>query len=290
MFQTLPLRFLLVLSLLPALSLAQEFRATISGTVADPQGAVVPGAKIDVMNMQTNSHGIVNSTDRGVFSLPGVEPGKYTVTAEAKGFKKEVRDNVDVTVGERLTLDFKLEIGAVSDTVTVSSESVLLETTASTSGTTINTDLVEALPLVGSNPYSLIALSNGNSHLSAFPDHLSERPFDNGGIDGYAINGGPAGGNNNSYLIDGAPNNTNEGLGFVPPPEAVGEVKVTTNPYDAEFGKTGGGITSVTLKGGANDFHASGNMNVRNEALNANLRRTTRPASPAAPRVGWNLP
>ncbi len=270
-FQTLTARFLLVLGLLPALALAQEFRGTISGTVTDPQSAIIPAAKIEVKNNDTSAVNTVNTSDKGNYSLPGVNPGTYTVTASAKGFKTAIRNNVEIRVGEHLDVDFKLEIGATSDTITVTTEAPMLESTASTSGTTLNQDLVADLPSLGSNPFSLIMLTNGNSHISAFPDHLSERPFDNGGMDGYSINGGPAGGNNNSYLIDGAPNNNNEGLGFVPPPDAVGEVKVMTNAYDAEFGKTGGGITSVSLKSGANALHASANWNIRNNHLNANL-------------------
>jgi hypothetical protein len=155
-----------------------------------------------------------------------------------------------VQVGERVPVNFVQQLGATHDTVVVVAETPLLENTASTSGTTLNDDLVSSLPLWGSNPFSLMMLTDGTSHLSAYPDHLSERPFDYGGIDGYSINGGIQDGNNNAYLIDGAPNNNNEGLGFVPPPTAVGEVKVMTNAYDAEFGRTGGGITSATLKGG----------------------------------------
>ena len=289
-FQMLPVRVFLVLGLLlPALSWSQETRGTISGTVTDPQGATVPSARIEVKNKDTNATSTVDTSDKGVYVLPNVSPGIYTVSASAKGFKKEVRGNVEMQVAQRLAVDFKLELGATSDTITITAEAPLLESTASSSGTTMSEELVADLPLLGSNPFSLIMLTDGNSHLSAFPDHLSERPFDNGGMDGYSINGGPAGGNNNAYLIDGAPNNNNEGMGFVPPPDAVGEVKVITNGYDAEFGRTGGGITSATLRSGTNTLHASGSWNFRNNHLNSTLTQYNA-IGRTSPSYHWSEP
>ena len=187
-FQMLPVRVFLVLGLLlPALSWSQETRGTISGTVTDPQGATVPSARIEVKNKDTNATSTVDTSDKGVYVLPNVSPGIYTVSASAKGFKKEVRGNVEMQVAQRLAVDFKLELGATSDTITITAEAPLLESTASSSGTTMSEELVADLPLLGSNPFSLIMLTDGNSHLSAFPDHLSERPFDNGGMDGYVL-------------------------------------------------------------------------------------------------------
>src|SRR6185312_16011912 len=250
---------------------AQEYRGTISGTVTDQTGAAIPAASVEVRNNATNTSVTVATTDQGVYTALDLDPGVYTVSVSANGFKTLVRNNIEVRAGVRLGLDLSLEVGTVSQQVTVSSEAPLLITDSGSGGTVLNTDLVGSLPLLGSNVFSLINSTSGNSHVSAFPDHLSERPFDNGGMDGYSINGGPAGGNNNSFLIDGAPNNNNEGLGFVPPPDAVSQINVMTNAYDAEYGRTGGAITSIALKTGTNAYHGVAWWNFRTNHLNANL-------------------
>lgn len=266
----------------------QEFRAILTGTVTDQQGAVMPKVKIEVKNSATNVTNTAETTEKGSYSLPTLNPGVYTVTVSAVGFKARVEKDVELRVNDRRQLDFSLEIGASTETVTITAEAPLIDLASGSGGTTINADLVAALPLLGSNPYSLINMTSGNSHLSAFPDHLSERPFDNGGMDGYSINGGPAGGNNNSFLIDGAPNNNNEGLGFVPSPAAVGEIKVLTNVYDAEYGK-GAGITSVSLRTGTNSLHGQLFWNIRNNHLNANLTQLTARGQAAA-AYHWSEP
>jgi Carboxypeptidase regulatory-like domain/TonB dependent receptor len=264
--------FLVVVVLLGVIrTQAQEFRGTLTGTVTDPQAAVVPSAKVELRNNATNAKTSVGTSDRGTYTAPDLDAGTYTVTVSANGFKTLVRNNITVRTGERRGLDFTLELGSASQQIVVSAEAPILITDTGSGGTVLNSDLVGSLPLLGSNVFSLINLTNGNSHVSAFPDHLSERPFDNGGMDGYSINGGPQGGNNNSFLMDGAPNNNNEGLGFVPPPDAVSEVNVMTNVYDAEYGKTGGGITSIALRSGTNAYHGVAYWNVRNNHLNANL-------------------
>jgi hypothetical protein len=249
----------------------QESRGTITGTVSDPHKALVPGARIEVKNIATNVITNAASSERGLFSIPGLNPGIYIVTVSAAGFKTAIQSNVELRVNDRLNLDFTLEVGGSAETVTVTAETPLLETVSAISGTTINQQLVANLPMVGSNPYGFMQLASGSSHVSAWPNIQSERPFDNGGMDGYTINGGPAGGNNNRYLIDGASNNNSAGLGHVPPPSAVSEFRLMTNVYDAEYGKTGGGVGSVSLKSGTNDLHGTVNYNFRNEKLNANL-------------------
>jgi hypothetical protein len=236
---------------------SQDIRATLTGTVTDPQGAVVPNARIEIKNKATNVVVTSATSDAGLYVAPDLNPGQYSVTASAGGFKSTVRDNVELRVADRLTVDLALQLGAASENVTITAEAPLLETGTASGGTTINTQLVSALPLVGGNPYALIQQISGVSHQSAWPTQTSERPFDNGGIDGYSINGGLAGGNNNQYLLDGAPNNNNEGMGFVPPQGATAEVRTITNLYDAEYGRTGGGIATVSLKSGTNAFHGS---------------------------------
>ena len=261
---------------------AQEFRGTITGVVTDQQGAVVANAAVAVTSLETGRITAGVTSDRGLYAVPELNPGRYSVRVTVPGFKLAIRNNVELRTGDRLALDVQLEVGSNNESVTVSAEAPLLETATASGGTVISHDIVASLPLLGSNPYSLLALTNGSSHISAFPDQLSERPFDNGGMDGYSVNGGPAGGNSNSYLIDGAPNNNNEGMGFVPNQAAVGEIRVMTNQYDAEYGRSGGAITSVSLKSGTNSLHGIGSVNLRNNHLNANLTQVNAQGKPVA--------
>jgi hypothetical protein len=262
---------LTAIAAMPAFS--QESRATIGGTITDPQGAVVPGAPIQVKNLDTNVVTNATTTDRGVYQVPALNPGMYTVTVTASGFKSLVRNNVELRVGDHVALDLQLEIGQASESVQVTGEAPMLETASASSGTVIDKTSVAALPMLGRNPFSLMQYAGGEVHTAVEAASGAERPFDNGGMDTYSINGGQR--MTNEFLLDGSPNTTTEGssptnLGFVPPPDAVGEFKMQSNLYDAEFGRTGGGVVNVSLKSGTNEYHGAAYWYLRNDKLNAN--------------------
>jgi hypothetical protein len=234
---------------------------------------VISGANIEVRNQATNVVSRAATTDRGVYSVPALDPGTYTVTAAAAGFKNLVRSNLELRVGDRLNLDLQLEIGAPSESIQVVGETPLLETASASSGTVIDRASVAALPLLGRNPFSLMAFTGGEVHTPVGAASGIERPFDNGGMDSYSVNGGQR--FTNEFLLDGSPNTTTEGtaptnLGFVPPPDAVGEFKMQSNLYDAEFGRSGGAVVNVSLKSGTNDYHGAAYWYLRNDKLNAN--------------------
>ncbi len=259
--------------LFAAAAFGQESRATIGGTVTDPTGAVVPGAIIEVKNTATNVSTKVSANDRGIYLVPALNPGTYTLAVTAAGFKNLVRNNLELRVGDRLNLDFELQLGASSESVQVTAEAPLLETATASSGTVIDKASVSSLPLLGRNPFSLMAFTGGEVHTPVGAASGIERPFDNGGMDSYSINGGVR--FTNEFLLDGSPNTTTEGaqptnLGFVPPPDAVGEFKMQSNFYDAEFGRSGGGVVNVSLKSGTNDLHGAAYWYLRNDNLNAN--------------------
>lgn len=251
---------------------AQEFRATISGTVSDPAAARIPGAAVEAKNLETNA--VVNTVtnDSGSYVLPFLPTGKYTISVSLTGFKTAVRENVELRVGDRMQLDFQLEIGGISEQVMVSGEAPLLETASASKGSVIDSAKVQDLPLLGRNPFMLAAIASGVQYSPTLASR-SNRPFDNGGMDSYSINGGRT--TTNEFSLDGVPNtNTESGspsnLSFVPSPDATEEFKVQTNTYDAQYGRSGGGIINVSLKSGTNRVRGAVYHYFRNDVLNAN--------------------
>lgn len=278
-------------ALLAAAVLAQENRATIVGTITDPQGGMIPNATIKATNIETNATTTTTSNDAGLYTLPFLPVGRYQLTVTASGLKTSVRENLDLRVGDRLQLDFKMEVGAVSETVTISSAAPLLDTATASRGQVIDGEKVHDLPLLGRNPFLLAALASG-VQITPSQGSISFRPFDNGGMDNISINGGRS--RSNEFLIDGAPNTgtENNGIGalaFVPSPDAVEEFKVQSNTYDAQFGRTGGGTINLTLKGGTNKFHGALYHFFRNDVLNANVFQNNA-AGAKRTAFRWNQP
>lgn len=244
---------------LVAPSAAQENRATIVGTVTDPQGGVIPNATIKATNIETNTATTTTSNESGLYTLPFLPVGKYQISISASGMKTAVRDNIELRVGDRIQLDFRMEVGAVSETVSITSNAPLLETATASRGQVIDEEKVRDLPLLGRNPFLLAALASG-VQITPSQGSISFRPFDNGGMDAISINGGRQ--RSNEFLIDGQPNTGTENgtigaLSFVPSPDAVQEFRVQSNTYDAQFGRTGGGTINVSLKGGTNRLHGA---------------------------------
>jgi hypothetical protein len=251
---------------------AQEFRATLTGSVTDPQGAAVPGAKLEIRNLATNALTTASSNDSGVYVAPFLGVGDYSVTVTADGFKRALRESIELRVGDRVQVDFKLELGGVTEQVTVSAAAELLETTTASKGQVIDAAKVKDLPLLGRNPFLLAAISAGVQYIPTRGSR-SNRPFDNGGMDSFSINGGRQ--TTNEFLLDGVPDTNTEttspsNLSFVPSPDATEEFKVQTNTYDAQYGRTGGGVINVSLKSGTNDFHGNLYHYFRNDKLNGN--------------------
>ncbi|MEZ5404315.1 MAG: TonB-dependent receptor [Bryobacteraceae bacterium] len=252
--------------------MAQEFRASVSGAVTDAQGALVPGASIEVKNLETNVTVSTVTNDGGSYVAPFVPPGRYSVTVSANGFKRAFRDNVELRVSDRIRIDFQLEVGAIAEQVTVSVAAELLETTTASKGQVIDSAKVRDLPLLGRNPFLLASLSTGVQYTPTRQSR-SNRPFDNGGMDSFSMNGGRQ--FSNEFLLDGVPDTNTEttgptNLSFVPSPDATEEFKVQTNTYDAQYGRTGGGVVNVSLKSGTNRLHGAAYHYFRNDKLNAN--------------------
>lgn len=270
--------FLIIVS---GAALGQESRGTITGTITDSNGAVVPNASVTVTNPATKTSTNTTTTDEGNYTLPFLTPAVYTVTVEAAGFKRLVRSNIEVRVGDRVPLDLQLEIGAVNETVTVSGESTpLIEAETATTGQVIDRRRISELPLPDGNPLNLARLAAGVNILDFTVS--ANQPFSNTGSSSFSVNGAPGG---NDFTLDGAPNTNDKRVGignrssFIPPADAVQEFKVTTSSFDAQQGHAAGAVIDVAIRSGTNDLHGSLYEFVRNDKLGANNFFTNRTAS-----------
>ena len=243
---------------LPAISpRAQETRGTIRGKALDTNGAVVPGASVKVTDVARGTTATLTSNDDGLFQAPYLLPGTYQVIIEATGFKRHVQDSVLLQINETRDIDVILEVGGTQETVTVTAETLALNKSDASLGQTVDNKRVEELPLVHGDPYVLMGLSPGVAHTGS---QRLDRPFEPTHIVGYAIDG--TRGNRSDLTIDGAPSTaTADGnqviATYVPPTDIIQEFKVQTATFDAQFGNTEGGVTSISIKSGTNALHGS---------------------------------
>jgi Carboxypeptidase regulatory-like domain len=257
-----------ITALTPFPVFAQEFRGAISGKITESSGAIVPGARITVTNRATNAVVSATSNEAGDYAALYLTPGTYTVAVEAKDFKKTVRENVEVRVGDRLVLDLQLEVGGVSETVNVTADAPLLEASTASAGQVIDSRRISEMPLSDGNPFVLSRLAPGIAYTG---DLKFSRPFDNAGTSSIVADGAPG---RNEFTLDGVPNMASGGglgrVAFVPPADAVQEFKVETASYDGQQSHTAGATVNVTLKSGSNAFHGTLYEFVRNDVLSAN--------------------
>jgi len=260
----------LVALFLPRPAHAQAVTCTILGTVTDGSGAAVPGATVTLTNSGTGLVRSVTTNSAGEFAAPQLPTGTYSVTAELSGFKKAAVGNAHVGVDQKIRVDFKLEIGAMTEVVTIQAEAPLLQTNSSELGATVVEEQIERLPLNGRN---FVMLTR------TVPGVL--RPVPGGNIDGggslawRAGSGFSANGQrprDNNYLLDGVDNNETwlQTVVTFPSVEALDEFKLQTSTYSAEFGKSLGGVVNLQIKSGTNKYHGDLYDFMRNDALDAN--------------------
>ena len=236
---------------------AQETRGVIRGTVTDPNKSPVPGASVKIIDPTRGTTLDLKTNDDGFFQATYLFPGTYQIVVETTGFKKSVRDNVILDIGSAIQVDMPLEVGGSQETVTVTADIPPLNTESASLGQTIDAKRLAELPLVHGDPYTLIGLSPGVTYTGST---RLDRPFEPTHIVGFAIDG--TRGNRSDLTIDGAPStataNANEVIAsYVPPSDIVQEFKVQTATFDAQFGNTEGGVTSISIKSGTNSFHGS---------------------------------
>jgi hypothetical protein len=247
---------------------AQEFRATVKGQVLDSSQAVLPGATVTAQNQETGEVATAITNRDGNYNIPFLRPGLYTLTVEMPSFQKHTRKDMRLEVSQTAIINVQLAVGGVTESVTVSAESPLLETSNANRGTVIDSHRIAELPLQSRSPMALTVLVAGVNY-NAQAIYL--RPFDNGALADWSMNGGQN--RNNEFMLDGAPNNANQGgnnIAYVPPADAVQEFKVQTNSYDAQYGRTAGGVVNMSLKSGTNTFHGTGYEFYRRKWLDAN--------------------
>jgi hypothetical protein len=265
-------RVICVFAAIAASLAAQEYRATLVGNVSDQTGAAVAGATVSVANMQTGVEASTKTNQEGGFVAPFLVPGKYEVTVQAAGFKLFVRSPIELRVNDRTRVDVRLELGQATEKVTVIAEAPLIEAGNSNRGQVVDAGTINSLPMNAHDPFTLIGLATGVQNTGSLTFF---RPFDNGSINDYSINGGRS--STNEFQIDGVTDvvmggrsQSRSDLGYVPPAEATQEVKIQTNTYDAQYGRTGGGIVSLSVKPGTNRYHGAAYEYLRRTDLEAN--------------------
>ena len=230
---------------------AQEFRGSLAGKIVDPNGAVVPGSKVEIKNIETGIVTTTNTGEDGTYSFALLPPGKYQLTVTKENFNTAVRDGIQVRVADRLTLDVQLEIGVTAMVTTVAS-SLTLDTGTVSTGTVVTGKQISELPLTEGTAYQLATLAPGIAYTG---NPLFTGPTSNGNLAAFRSNGATGA---NQITLDGSPNYAFDGgVGFSPPSDAVQEFKVQTNTFDAQQGYSAGATVNVAVKSGTNDLHGS---------------------------------
>ena len=235
---------------------AQITTGDIVGRVTDQSGAVLPGATVTVENVGTHDVRSTVASDTGDYVVNLLPIGSYVVRVELESFRPQ-ESRVDLRSGERIRVDAKLAIGGLSDTVQVTAEAPLLQTDSSTVSTLVTQNEVQDLPVNGRNFIRLVQLIPGANEGAANALSSGNRPDDRRQTSAISING--AGDNQNNLLIDGMDNNERAigTIGVKPSMDAIAEVRVQTNMYPAEVGRTAGGVVNLLTKSGTNQFHGA---------------------------------
>jgi outer membrane receptor protein involved in Fe transport len=265
--------FLIVLAATVHPAFGQGERCTVTGTVSDASGAIVPGAQVVIRNTGTNVSTRTETNSAGIFYLPALPPGQYDLTAEKQGFRPARVAGIPLTVGLTATVNVTLEVGTVAEAIEVQATQVQLESQTSGLGKVVEQRRVVELPVLGRNALALAATAPG-----VIPS--AGQRATGGDIIGVSttsqINGGLM--QQNGVLIDGGESRgtTESGNAYSVPLESVAEFKVETSTYSAEFGRAAGGIVNMATKSGTNDLHGVAYEFLRNDHLNANSWQNNR--------------
>ena len=246
---------------------AQNYAGSIVGTVTDSSGAAIPDATITVVNTADNSTATAKSNGTGGFSVQQLPVGKYELHVTQANFKEFVAKDVEVHVSTPTEINARLDVGNVSEKVTVEADTVEVQTIGGSLGEIVQGQQIRELPLNGENFVGLTQLSPG---VSAANDFDGRDKGLAGGVD-FSVNGNPY--NMNLFLVDGV-NNNDVGSGrtilVYPSVDTIAEFKMLRNSYGPEYGQASGAIISITTKSGANQFHGGAFYAGRNDALDAN--------------------
>src|SRR5579872_693975 len=263
---------------------AQRDLSTLAGTITDTSGGVVANAKVTITEAETGQVYSILTNNVGEFVRPALKPSTYNVSVSAPGFKTSEQKNILLTPGERTGINITLTVGDVGQTVEVEASAALLQTESTQVGANLDSRTVTDLPLGGTRNLTYLArLSPG-----VVPAEPGARDSANGG---FSANGVRSNGQNN-FLLNGVDNNINT-IDFLnqtsyaigPAIDAVSEVSIQTNGYNAEYGRAAGGVINVTLKSGTNQLHGSLFEYLQNRDLDANTWTNNRAGQPRGPFV-----
>ncbi len=263
------LAFLAVLLCAPFKIHAQVTTADVVGTVTDNSGAVVPGAKVTIINQGTKVAATKKSNEVGDYVFNLLIPGHYMVTVEAEAFKKVVFSNITLAAGDRVREDAKLQTGAIEETVEVTSAPPLLQTDSSSVGSVVTEQSVQDLPLNGRNFVNLVDLQPGVNEGEPNAISSGQRPDDRRATSTVSANGQAEVFNN--QMIEGMDNNERfQGfIGVRPSIDAIAEVKVDTNDFNAEIGRSAGAVVNIITKSGTDIYHGSAYEYFRNDIFDS---------------------
>ncbi|MGH9469519.1 MAG: TonB-dependent receptor domain-containing protein [Terriglobia bacterium] len=286
--KTKALGILLLSIALPIALFAQQNGASVTGHIYDPSGAPVAAAKVTAKWVQTGAIFNAQSDSAGLYQLPFLNPGQYQFTVEKQGFQQIVQSGVTLTVGQKAMMDFKLQLGSVSQSINVTANAPILQTESGDRNWTIGSARIAAVPLRGLNSIMTTWFSPGVTVTSSAQ---KLRPFDTSGSQNESINGGQTGNNGqnsaNLVLVDGISSNTHaEGVGFNAISDTVQEVNVQETMYDAEYGWSTGGVINTITKGGTNTWHGDAYEYLQNTIFNANTWGNNRTGQP---RIPWHI-
>src|SRR5215467_3543906 len=252
----------------------QTLKGTILGTITDTTQAAVSGVHVSVTEVNTNFQRTGVSNVEGFYVFANLDPGNYRIEAEHPNFRKVIRSDIELTPNTTARIDMELTLGTVSEVVHVTAETPMLQTDRSDTGSKIENQQLNTMPLLNNRNYQNLllvvpgvqrayrsnsAFFNSQEHLQSVVNGLDQR---------------------NNYMIEGVDNNVENLTGIIPPADAIATVDVSTTNYDPELGRAGGAVTNVTLKSGTNDFHGSVFEYHRNNDLQAkNVFASTTPHS-----------
>jgi len=257
---------------------AQVNKSNLTGVVRDVSGAPISNAIIKLQNTGTGAAREERSDPTGLYRFTLLDHGTYRLEVEHPGFKRFVRERLQLLTGETITVDVPMELGQLTESVTISADATQLRTESASVGTAVNRQVINELPLIGRNPYVFLVLSPGVQYTGS-PTAIN--PWDTFGPSDFSSSGSEA---RTEFLLDGIPNMRLETVAFSPSPDAVEEMRVQTNAYDAEYGHSGAAFVNVSTKAGTNNLHGSLYWFHRNDNLNANNFFNNRNGSPKGER------
>jgi hypothetical protein len=260
-----------------ALTYAQDYRGKVQGVVADGSGGALAGVTVTLRNNGTGVEVTRQTNSEGRYIFDFVESGVYTVLVEATGFKKYEQRNVTVQNRGDVTVDARLEIGGVTEVITVQESPVAVQFNSTSDVMTIGRELVSQLPIRGRNPYNITTLDptiNGGENTNG-----ENRPYHHAFANEFDAGGGTF--RANDIQLDGVPLTSSYKTSYTPSIEAVQEVSFQKNAVDSEYGYSAGGIVVLNMKSGTNQYHGSGYYHNRNPRFNA-FGDPTLPRTPGA--------